>query len=245
MLCLDEIALHKGHGDYRLVVSAPELGMVLDVLPDRRKETLEAWFDERGAQWCAQVEVCCADMWDAYHEAAQAKLPNVRRVVDRFHVMKNLNDALSKTRRSIQNQADETTKALLKGCRWLLVKNRENLTDEEQEKLEQMLAVSPELKRCYELKEDFRRWFNETPDRPTAEQGLQDWIARVEASGLKALQAFVKTVTNWWDRILNYFDGRHSNGFAEGVNLKIKGLNRRGFGYRNFDHFRLLILTAF
>jgi transposase len=65
-------------------------------LPDQRKETLEAWFDERGAAWCAQVEVCCADMWDAYHEAAQAKLPNVRRVVDRFHIMKNLNDALSK-----------------------------------------------------------------------------------------------------------------------------------------------------
>jgi len=245
VLCLDEIALHKGHGDYRLVISAPEQGIVLDILPDRRKESLEAWFDERGAEWCAQVEVCCADMWDAYHAAAQAKLPNVRRVVDRFHVMKNLNDALSKTRRSIQNQADEDTQALLKGCRWLLVKNRENLTDEEREKLDKMLAASPELKTCYELKEGFRHWFNQHSDRQAAKAALQDWMARVKATGFKALQAFVRTLTNWLESILNYFDGRHSNGFAEGVNLKVKMINRRAFGYRNFQHFRLHVLVAF
>jgi len=129
MLCFDEIAQHKGHGSYRLVISAPELGIILDVLKERTKEALEAWLDQRGVEWCAQIEVCCADMWDAYHEAAQAKLPNARRVVDRFHVMKNLNDALSKARRNIQNQADETTQALLKGCRWWLVKNKENLDE--------------------------------------------------------------------------------------------------------------------
>lgn len=70
-------------------------------------------------------------------------------------------------------------------------------------------------------------------------------MAKVEASGLRALQAFTKTITNWRERILNYFDGRHSNGFAEGINLKIKMINRRGFGYRNFQHFRLHVLVAF
>lgn len=245
VVCLDEVTLHKGHGRFYLIISAPELGIVLDVLKDRKKACLEAWFDERGAEWCATVEVCCADMWEAYHEAAQAKLPHARLVVDRFHVMKNLNDAVTKARRAIQKQADAATQEVLKGCRWLLVKNAEQLTPEEHEKLQAMLTASPELKACYDLKEDFRRWFNAALDRPTAENELRDWIARVEASGLKALQAFVNTVTNWWERILNYFDGRHSNGFAEGVNLKIKWLNRRGFGYRNFAHFRLLVLTAF
>ena len=67
----------------------------------------------------------------------------------------------------------------------------------------------------------------------------------VEVSGLKALQAFMRTLTNWKERILNYFDGRHSNGFAEGINLKVKLINRRGFGYRNFENFRLHVLTAF
>jgi len=245
VLCLDEIRPHKGQGPYYLIISAPELGIVLDVLKDRKKAGLEAWFDARGADWCAAVEVCCADMWDAYHEAARAKLPNVRLTVDRFHVMKNLNDAVTKARRAIQKQADEATQALLKGCRWLLVKNAENLTVEEREKLQAMLAASPTLKTCYELKEAFRAWFNQSPNRAEAEQGLEEWLAKVQTSGLKALQTFTQTLANWRERILNYFDGRHSNGFAEGVNLKIKLINRRGFGYRNFANFRLHVLVAF
>jgi transposase len=245
VLCLDEIAPHKGHGAYYLIISAPELGIILDVLKDRKKASLEAWFDERGVEWCAAVEVSCADMWDAYHEAAQAKLPNARQTVDRFHVMKNLNEAVTQARRAIQKQADEATQETLKGCRWLLVKNAENLTDEEHHRLQAMLACSPELKMCYELKEAFRTWFNQSANRQEAEAGLTDWIAKVQASGLKALQAFIKTLTNWRERILNYFEGRHSNGFAEGVNLKIKMINRRGFGYRNFTNFRLHILVAF
>jgi transposase len=133
---------------------------------------------------------------------------------------------------------------VLKGCRWLLVKNRENLDDDDRQRLDARLAASPELQQCYDLKEDFRRWF-QSPDRSTAEQGWTDGLARVEASGLKARQAFTRTLTNWKDRILNYFEGRHSNGFAEGINLKVKLINRRGFGYRNFENFRLHVLTAF
>ncbi len=246
------MAPHKGHGRFYLILTAPELGIVLDVLSDRKKSTLEAWFDERGAAWCAAVEICSADRWDAYHEAAQAKLPNARLTVDRFHVMKNLNAAVTQARRRIQKGADAPTQERLKGCRWLLVKNAENLTDDERPQLAAMLAASAELKTCYDLseipilgKENFRAWFNTLSDRPTAERTLDEWLAQVQASGLKALQAFTKTIGNWRERILNYFDGRHSNGFAEGVNLKIKLLNRRAFGYHNFDSFRLHVLVAF
>jgi len=136
-------------------------------------------------------------------------------------------------------------KAVLKGGRWLLVKNAEHLTAEEGEKLAHMLAVSPELNTCYDLKESFRTWFEHSPDRKTADSALLDWQAKAKATGLRSLQAFVNTLNNWREGLLNYFNGRHSNGFAEGVNLKIKMLNRRGFGYRNFAHFRLHILVEF
>jgi transposase len=245
VLALDEIAPHKGHGRFYLIITAPELGIVLDVLKDRKKGSLEAWFLARGPAWCAAVEHCSADMWDAYHAAAQLHLPNARLTVDRFHVMQNLTEAVTKARRSIQKHADAETQALLKGCRWLLVKNRENLTDDERPKLAAMLAASPELNTCYTLKEDFRAWFNAAHDQPTAARLLDEWLAKVQASGLKALRAFTNTLSNWRERILNYFTGRHSNGFAEGVNLKIKLLNRRAFGYRNFDSFRLHVLVAF
>jgi transposase len=245
VLCLDEVTLHKGHGGYYLIISAPELGIVLDVLKDRKKASLEAWFQARGVEWCAQVETCCADMWDAYHEAAREYLPHAQSVVDRFHVMKNLNEALTAARRSIQKHADAPTQEVLKGSRWLLVKNREDLSDEEQAKLHTVLQASPILKTCYELKEAFREWFNQPLSREQADQNLNDWLRQVEATGLQALKSFVKTVLNWRDRILNYFHGRHSNGFAEGVNLKIKLINRRAFGYTNFANFRLHVLVAF
>ena len=227
------------------MISAPELGLVLDVLEDRSKEKLLGWLEERGEEWRAGVEVACSDMWDAYQEAVAEKLPNTRRVVDRFHVMKNLNDALTKARRTIQQEADEAMKKVLKGCRWLLVKNRENLTADDQEKLTHMLAASPELQPCYTLKEDFRALFNQPLERKEAEKQLQKWVSRVEASTFKALKKFVGTLRNWWQQILNYFVGRVNNGLAEGVNLKIKMLNRRGFGYRNFKSFRLHVLVAF
>ena len=245
MICFDEISLHKRHGKFVLVISAPELGLVLDVLPDRSKETLQKWLDERGKEWCAAIEVANSDMWDAYQDTAAEKLPNARCTVDRFHVMKNLNEAVTKVRRIIQKDADENTKELLKGCRWLLVKNQENLKAEEREKLQRMLAASQELKACYEFKESFRNLFNQALDYQSAEERLLAWVARVEASGFKALQSFVKTLHNWWHQILNYFVGRYNNGFAEGVNLKIKMLNRRGYGYRNFNSFRLHVLVAF
>jgi len=237
--------LHRGHGKFVLVISAPELGLVLDVLEDRSKENLLKWLEKRESEWCAAVKIACSDMWDAYQDAAAEKLPNARCVVDRFHVMKNLNAALTKARRTIQKDTDEATKEILKGCRWLLVKNRENLTDEQQQKLSRMLEASPELKSCYELKESFRDLFNEDLTYQAAEERLCSWIAKVEATSFKALKSFVNTLCNWWEQILNYFDGRYNNGFAEGVNLKIKMLNRRGYGYRNFSSFRLHVLVAF
>lgn len=159
--------------------------------------------------------------------------------------MKNLNDALTKARRSIQKHADPATQEALKGCRWLLVKRRANLTPDEVVQLETALQASADLKLCYDLKEAFRQWFDTAATRQAAAEQLTEWLAQVQASGVRALQAFTRTLANWRERILNYFDGRHSNGFAEGVNLKIKLINRRGFGYRNFANFRLHVLVAF
>jgi transposase len=245
VICFDELSLHRGHGAYVLVISAPQLGLVLDVLPDRNKETLEKWLDERGKAWCEAVEVACSDRWDAYQTVAAEKLPQARRIVDRFQVMKKLNEALTKARRAIQKDADEAPKASLKGCRWLLVKNKENLKAEEQQKLHNMLETSSELNACYAFKEAFRDLFNQELDYQRAEERLLAWVARVEASPFRALHSFVKTLRNWGQQILNYFVGRHNNGFAEGVNLKIKMLNRRGYGYCNFSSFRLHVLVAF
>lgn len=227
------------------MISAPELGIVLDVLADRKKETLEAWFLARGAAWCAGVMSYCADMWDAYHGAAKAYLPNATPVVDRFHVMKNLNEALSQIRRKVQKTLAETIQKEMKGIRWLLVRNRTDLTDEQGQHLDQMLAYSSELKTCYALKELFREIFNAKLSRDAAQAKLDDWMAQALATGFSALKTFVNTLRNWQESLLNYFIDRLNNGFAEGVNNKIKLILRRAFGFRKFASLRLHILVAF
>lgn len=225
-----------------LVIGAPKEGYVIDMLTDRRRETLEAWFDRLSPEERVAIQVVCIDMWEPYFLAAQAKLPGVEVVVDRFHVMKNLNQALTNARREIQRQASPEVKEQIKGSRWVLVKNQDTLTDEERQKLDVIYTVSPELKACHQLKEQFRAIFDLT-DRQEAAHQLDDWIRQAEASGLKAFQGFVTTLRNWRDYILNYFHERLSNGFAEGMNNKIKLIKRRGFGYTNFDHFRLRVLV--
>ena len=239
---MDEIALKKGHDDFVLVIGAPEESYVIDLLSDRKKETLEAWFDQLPPDQRSAIQVVCIDMWDAYCSAVQTKLPGVEIVVDRFHVMKNLNHALTTARREIQRQATPEVKDQLKGSRWVLVRNQCDLTTEQREKLDTIYAVSPELKLGHQLKEQFRAIF-ELTDRDEAAQQLDAWMHQVETSGLKAFQGFVTTLRNWRDYILNYFHERWSNGFAEGMNNKIKLLKRRGFGYTNFDHFRLRVLV--
>lgn len=239
---MDEIALKKGHDDFVLVIGAPEEKYVIDLLSDRKKETLEAWFDQLSPGVRSAIQVVCIDMWEAYSSAVAAKLPGVEIVVDRFHVMKNLNHALTIARREIQRQATSEVKDQLKGSRWILVRNQNDLTPEQREKLDTLYAISPELKVGHQLKEQFRAIF-ELTDRDEAAQQMDAWIHQVETSELKAFQGFVTTLRNWRDYILNYFHERWSNGFAEGMNNKIKLLKRRGFGYSNFDHFRLRVLV--
>lgn len=242
-LGIDEIALKKGHGQYALVISDLDHGCVLSVLPERTKQTLEASFATWTAEQRAAITDVALDLWEPYHLAVRACLPNAQITADRFHVMQNLNDQVTKARRSIQREAPAAEKAQLKGCRWLVVKNADDLTDEEQAALDAMFTVSPELKQLHELKEAFREVFETAPDRTTARDELADWVEEVEQSGLSSLTTFVTTLRRWSEVILNYFHERLSSGFVEGLNNKLKLIKRRAYGYRNFVHFRLRVLV--
>jgi transposase len=244
VLHVDEIASQKGHGHYRLILSSPEVG-VLDVLEDRQQATLEAWFAARGPEWCATVQEFHADMWRPYHTAARAYLPNVvMTTADHFHVIENLQKALNEVRKTVQRHADEATRKQLKGSRWLLLKNPQKLTEDEQIRLTAILAVAPELQQAYDLKEGFRAIYTlRTPQ--AAAQRLTEWLDQAQKHSHTAWQTFVTTVQNWRAEILRFFVERGSNGFAEGINNKIKLILRRAFGCANFAHLRLRIIVAF
>lgn len=240
-LGIDEIALKKGH-KYALIISDLERRQVLEVLPDRKKETLEAYLDTWSLAQRQAVQDVAVDLWKQYHQAVQAKLPNARLNADRFHVMKQLNDQVTKTRRTIQRQVDPQQKDQLKGSRWLLVRNQENLSEKQQAKLDTIYAVSEELKILHQLKEAFRDIFETAPDRDTAELQLIAWMITATATGFAALGKFVSTLAQYWDSILNYFNEHITSGFVEGMNNKIKLVKRIAYGYGNFDHFRWRVL---
>ena len=182
-------------------------------------------------------------MWQPYRQAVRAKLPQAQLVADRFHVMKQLNDRLTQMRRSIQRRADELSQQVLKGCRWILVKNRDDLTPVEELRLQEILATCPELRTLYLLKEEFRTICEKITDRKQAERFLRAWLYKAKRTGDRFLLKFVKTLQNWWHEILNYFDDRITNGFVEGINRAIRLIINRAYGYRNFENFRLQILA--
>jgi transposase len=243
VLGIDEIALKKRHKQYALVLSDLERHCVIAVLPERSKECLEQWLAQLSAAEREAIRVVSIDMWEPYRQVVRARLPHAQLVADRFHVMKQLNDRLTQMRRAIQRQADEATRQVLKGSRWLLIKNRHELNPEEETRLLAVLAASPALRTLYLLKEEFRLICEKARDRQQAERFLRAWIWKAEHTGDRFLRKFVKTLRNWWHEILNYFDDRVTNGFVEGINRAIRAIINRAYGYRNFENFRLQVLA--
>lgn len=245
VLGIDEISVRKGHKDFLCVIADIDRKCVIEVLENRLKETVIAYLSALPLSVRRSVRYVSIDMWEGYYQAVKEALPKgVKVVVDRFHVMENLNAAITKCRREIQRGMSKEQRDELKGLRWILVKNEESLSEEEKAKLQDMYAKCPELKTCHQLKEEFRRIFQEQTARPKAKAKLEVWKQRVRETALKSFEGFLKTLDNWEEWILNYFSsGKVTNGTVEGLNNKIKLIKRRGYGYRNNGNFRQRILV--
>lgn len=244
VLGIDEISLKKRHKQFVLVISDISRKCILAVLPDREKESLQNWIESLTPQTRQSIRFVSIDMWAPYYQAARNKLPRAEVVVDRFHVMKQLNTRLTQLRTTYQKQCDPETQKILKGSRWILVRNRSELTKKQAEQLDQILEACPELRAMYLLKEEFRTIFEKIKSRERAVRFLDSWCLKAERTGDKFLAKFLKTFRNWREQILNYFTERITNGFVEGTNNAIRGIIRMAFGYRNFANFKLRVLAG-
>lgn len=243
ILGVDEISLRKGHKQYALVLSDLQRRCVIAVLENRQKDTFEKWLDNLSEAARKAIKVVSMDMWRPYRQAVVKKLPHASIVADRFHVVKQLNHQIDLLRRSLQRNADETLASALKGSRWILLKNRSELTPEEEARLLVILEASDELRTIYLLKEEFRIICDKIHSKVRAERFLTAWTLRAEACGSRYLIKFVSTLRNWWHEFLNYFDERVTQGFVEGINRAIRGIINRAFGFHVFDNFRLQVLV--
>jgi len=242
-LGVDEISLRKGHQQFALVLSDLERHCVLAVLPERSQKAFEAWLEGLNAVERQAIRLVSMDMWGPYRGVVRSKLPHAEIVADRFHVTKQLNEALSKIRRRLQSKSNPASYELLKGIRWILVRRRADLKPEEEAKLQAALDAFPELRTAYLIKERFVTIADKIDDRSQAARFLQAWIYEAQASGLVQLLKFTKTLQHWWEEFLNYFNEGFSSGVVEGLNNAIRGTIRRAYGYHLFEHFRLHVIV--
>lgn len=243
VLGLDEIALKKGHRDYVTIVSARLTGgrvTVLAVLPDREKATVKQFLRSIPEHLRQTIHTVCTDLYRGYINAVKEALSFADVVADRYHVAKAYRDGADTLRRQelkrLKKELPREEYKPLKGAMWPFRKNPSHLTQEEQELLARVFAHSPVLKQAYSLREELTDIFEQELTKAQATREIKAWQERVAASGLTCFDSFLTTLDHHLDEITNYFLNRHTSGFVEGLNNKIKVLKRRCFGMLNLDH---------
>ena len=206
-LGVDEIANRKGQGDYVLVLTDLQRRILLDVLPDRKQQTLIDWLKAPppGIN-LSQLEAVATDLWAHYRQAVQTVYDHVIVVADRFHVVQNLNETIHKIRRDFQRQASsDEERSQLKGLRYVLIKDQSKLKQTERARLEQLQQTHPELYQLWVLRQRLHDWYEIDTTPQLAQVSLQTWIEDATALGLTQLDKFCQTLTNWQVEIVNFF----------------------------------------
>lgn len=243
VLGLDDIALKKGHRDFVTIVTALIAGQlrVLAVLADRKKETVKAFLSSMPKRLRRGLKAVCSDLYEGYINAAKEVFgQGVRIIADRFHVAKlyrrSLDDLRKKELRRLKKSLPEHEYQKLKGAMWILRKNKQALTEQDLEVLACLFKHSPDLELAYQLSHELTEIFDLNIVKSRAKRKIQSWIKRVKKSGLTCFNTFLGTLQQRLEEITNYFHHRHTSGFVEGLNNKIKVIKRRCYGLRNLDH---------
>jgi transposase len=242
-LAIDEISIGAGH-NYLTVVLDLDSGAVVFVGDGKGSDALIPFW-RRLKLSGAVIEAVAIDMSRAYIQAVRENLTNAVVVFDHFHVIKLYNDRLSDFRRQLFNQIeDPLNKQVVKGTRWLLLKNPENLNADRSEpnRLKAALELNQPLAAAYYMKEDLRQAWNQT-DKETAKDFLTDWVYRAASSMIPMLVKMARTIANHFHGILAYYDFPISTGPLEGTNNKIKTMKRQAYGFRDNQFFKLKIMA--
>ena len=234
ILGMDETMLN---GIYRGMYVDVENRRIIDITADRKQRTVRQWLallPEKERTECATI-----DMWGSYKDALTMEMPNVFIVIDKFHVIKHLNEALDTIRKKYTSELSDKERRHIKGNRWLLLTNSEEIEGMNAMRLQDILYSFPKLKEPYEIKERFRDIYLFSKTREEAEQAFEEWKTTI--NDYPEYLAFADTVENWRTEIFNYFDFRFTNAVTESLNKVSKEISAQGRGY-NFNVLRAKIL---
>ena len=235
---IDEIAWKKGH-KYITLVYQIDAGCrrLLYVGKERTQNTLRQFFKEFGKERTARLRFICSDMWKPYLRVVAEVAGQALHILDRFHIMSQMNKALDKVR------AQETRELKAKGeqpvltrSRWCILKRPKNLTEKQGIKLRELLACNLKTIRAYLLKEDFQRFWG-YQRAAWAGKFLDDWCRRTMRSRIQPMKQVAKMLRSHRPLLLNWFRAKEqiALGAVEGLNNKAKVTCRKSYGFRNFE----------
>lgn len=247
VIAMDEFAIQKGHR-YATVVVEPYRKRVLWVGRGRGRDEVRPFFALLGPQGCGQLEAVAMDMNAAYELEVRAHCPQARIVYDLFHVIaKYGREVIDRVRVDQANRLRQDPRArhLVKGSRWLLLRNRENLTRaEDRVRLEELLAANRALFTCYVLKDDLKTLW----DYRHAGYALRfwaQWYHRAIRSRIGPLKMFARRLKGYLPGILAHCRWPLGTNLIEGINNRIKVIKRMAYGFRDDQYFFLKIRAAF
>ncbi len=241
---VDEISIRKGHR-YATVISAPKLRKVVEVLKTRKKAVLDEFFKGQGKPWCLRIKTVTMDAWKAFRTSVSKYCQRALICYDHFHITQHLSKAIDQLRVSEARKQNKAGKEVFAGTRWLLLKNKENLKKEQKEDLEKLLKLNAKLTKAYLLKEELREVFKGLTPRSRLKR-FSLWRKQLKSvQGAPSLKVFAKKIEAWRPYILNALRENTSNSFSEGLNNKIRLVQRMAYGYKDFDYFRLKVIQQF
>jgi transposase len=242
---LDEIAIKKGH-TYRIVVSDLERHRPIWFGgKDRSLESMNGFFEQLGPEKCLRLRLVLMDMWKAFRISTRNNAPQAAILFDKFHVLRNLGVALDKVRKSEYARLTGNKRKFIKGQKYALLSNPENLKPSGRRALRELLAANKRLNTAYLLKEQFGQMWSYRSET-WARRFFDNWRASLKWQRLKPYEQFAEMIDNHWDGIAAYCrpENRVALGFVEGLNNKIRVIQRRAYGLRDEEYLRLKILTC-
>jgi len=233
---IDEIAIRKGH-KYMTIFTDISTGQIIHAVEGRSEAAIKL-FLKLLAKKAKRLRGIGIDMSASYASAIQKHLPGVAIIFDRFHVTKLLNDTIDKIRRSECARCKGEGLAVLKGQRFLLLRNFVDLDAGQKSSLEKLLEINRSLAIAHAMKEQFRSFWS-CGSRKEGARFLGWWIIEAFESGVELLAKTARTLLHRFEGLLSYFEHRIDNGKAEGINNKIKVLKRQAYGFHDMEYFKL------
>lgn len=242
---IDEISVKKGH-EYRIIISDLErkqpiwFGGI-----DRSESSLDQFYASLNSLQKSKIRLAVMDMWKAFRKSTRKNVPHTAILFDKFHIIRHLNEALDKVRKQEYQKLTGADRKYIKGKKYTLLSRQANLDTDGKIALKELFKVNKRLNKAYILKERFDQLWTYSREA-WACKFFEGWKDSLKWQRLKPFEIFAQMIDKHWDGIAAYCRPKNkvALGYVEGLNNKIRVIQRRAYGLKDEEYLKLKILTC-